>query len=194
VASDSAPTKWLIHGERVVDENRHIRLSIATVELPDGTVFDQYVMRMPRAAVTAVLDDDRLRILMIWRHRFIIDRWVWELPGGYVDQSENGLTAAIREVEEETGWRPRSVKHVLTFQPIVGSADCPQDVYVGHGAELVGAPDINEAEQVRWVPLADIPSMIAGGEIVGSASIIGAQYALAPAFSSDQSIRPRPGD
>jgi 8-oxo-dGTP pyrophosphatase MutT (NUDIX family) len=186
VASDSTPTKWVIHSERLVDENPHIRLSVATVELPDGTVFDQYVMRMPPAAVAAVLDDERLRVLMIWRHRFIIDRWVWELPGGYVDPSEDGITAAVREVMEETGWRPRSVRRALTFQPIVGSADCPQDVYIGHGAELTGTPDINEAERVRWVPLAEIPSMIAHGDIVGSATIIGLQYVLAPMFSSDQ--------
>jgi ADP-ribose pyrophosphatase len=31
------------------------------------------------------------------RHRFIVDRWVWELPGGYVDDGENPGPAAPRE-------------------------------------------------------------------------------------------------
>jgi len=186
VGSDTTRSKWVIHGERLVDENPHIRLSVASVELPDGTLFDQYVMRMRRAAVTAVLDEQRLQVLMVWRHRFIIDRWVWELPGGYVDPAEDGLAAAVREVEEETGWRPKDVRHVMTFQPIVGSADCPQDVYLGYGASLVGTPDANETEQTRWVPLAEIPAMIASGDIVGAATIIGVQYALAPMFGPDQ--------
>ena len=186
MASEPAQTKWVIHGERLVDENSHIRLSVATVELPDGTVFYQYVIRMPRAAVTAVLDEQRLHVLMIWRHRFIIDRWVWELPGGYVDSAEEGPAAAIREVEEETGWRPRTVRHLLTFQPIVGSADCPQDVYIGYDATLTGTPDANESERTRWVPLSEIPAMIARGDIVGAATIIALQYALAPVSASGE--------
>jgi 8-oxo-dGTP pyrophosphatase MutT (NUDIX family) len=182
--ADPTRTKWLVRGERLVDENPHIRLSVATVELPDGTVFDQYVMRMRRAAMTVVLDEQRRHVLLVWRHRFIIDRWVWELPGGYVDPSEDARAAALREVEEETGWRPRSAEHVLTFQPVVGSADCPQDLYIAYGAERVGEPDVNESEAVRWVPLDEIPPMIARGEIVGSGTIIGVQHALAPGRGS----------
>jgi 8-oxo-dGTP pyrophosphatase MutT (NUDIX family) len=184
VTDDVARTTWVVHGERLVDENAHIRLSIATVELPDGTVFDQYVMRMRRAAMTVVLDEPRRHVLLIWRHRFIIDRWVWELPGGYVDPAEDESAAALREVQEETGWRPQSIEPLLTFQPIVGSADCPQDIYIAYGAELVGEPDVNESEAVRWVPLAEIPAMIARGDIVGSGTIIGVQYALAPMLGS----------
>ena len=34
-------TRWTIHGERVVDDTRRARLSIAEVELPDGVRFEQ---------------------------------------------------------------------------------------------------------------------------------------------------------
>src|SRR5260370_37387909 len=95
-------TRWTIHGERLVDENPHIRVSVASVELPDGTKFEQYVMRTRKCAMTVVLDEAEVRVLLVWRHRFIIDRWVWELPGGYVDAAEDGAMAAAREVVEET--------------------------------------------------------------------------------------------
>ena len=29
-------------------------------------------------------------MLLIWRHRFVIDRWLWELPGGFIDPGEDG--------------------------------------------------------------------------------------------------------
>ncbi|MQA78087.1 MAG: NUDIX domain-containing protein [Streptosporangiales bacterium] len=178
MSSDHDPTQWTIHGERLVDENRHIRLSVASVTLPDGVEFDQYVIRMPRCAMTAVVDEQR--ILLIRRHRWIIDRWVWELPGGYVDHVEDGALAAAREVEEETGWRPTGpIDFVMTYQPIIGSGDCPQDLYVAHGAEQTGAaPDINEAADVAWFPVADVPAMVAAGEVVGAATIIAALHLL----------------
>ncbi len=110
-----------------MDENPHVRLSVASVELPDGKQFEQYVFRMRRCVMTVVLDEPGEHLLLIWRHRFIVDRWDWEVPGGYVDPGEDGAAAAVREVEEETGWRPRAVDFLLTFQPTLGSADAPRE-------------------------------------------------------------------
>ena len=162
----------------MVDANPRFRLSVTTLELPDGTVFDQYVVRMPRCAMTVVLDEAAERMLLIWRHRFIIDRWMWELPGGYIDPGEDGRTAAAREVEEETGYRPRSIEPVLAFQPMAGSADSAHELYLARGADRIGAPLADEAEEVRWIPLAELSGLIATGQIIGAATIIGAQHAL----------------
>jgi hypothetical protein len=63
-ADDRESTQWKIYGERLVDENPFIRLSIASVGLPDGTEFEQYVMRMRRAATTVVVDDQDRVLLM----------------------------------------------------------------------------------------------------------------------------------
>ena len=68
-------------------------------------------------------------------------RWGYERGGGQ---------AAAREVEEETGWRPRGIEFVMSSQPIIGNADYPQNLYLAHGAELVGEPEVDEAE-VAWV-------------------------------------------
>jgi 8-oxo-dGTP pyrophosphatase MutT (NUDIX family) len=171
-------TQWTIHGERVVDENRHIRLSTVDVELPDGTLFTQYVARMPQCAMTLVLNDRREALLM-YRHRFVIDRWVWELPGGYVDDAEDAADAAAREVEEETGWRPRTMERLVTFQPAIGSLDQPQEVYFSKGADLTQTtPDINETETIRWIALDETVKMIDRGEIMGAATVVAIYRAL----------------
>jgi 8-oxo-dGTP pyrophosphatase MutT (NUDIX family) len=65
-------------------------VSRADVELPDRTRFTQYVFRMRRCAMIAVLDEPGTSILLLRRHRFIISRQVWEVPGGYVDDGEDG--------------------------------------------------------------------------------------------------------
>ncbi|MFG1816086.1 NUDIX hydrolase [Kribbella sp. NPDC049174] len=173
-------TTWTIHSERVVDNTRRLRLSIASVELPDGARFEQYILRMPKAAMMVVLDDSREHVLMMWRHRFIIDRWVWELPGGYVDPDEDPAITAAREVEEETGWRPRNVEPLVSLQPSVGTTDAENLLFVSHGAEHIGPPtDINEAARVEWIRLDSISDRIAAGEIVGAASLVGLLHVLA---------------
>ena len=105
---------------------------------------------------------------------------MWELPGGYVDQAEDPAAAAARVVEEETGWRPsQRPELVMTFQPMIGNGDAPQDLYYAAGAEHVGRPDQNETNRIAWVALDDAEKMIARGEIVGAATVIGVLYAQA---------------
>lgn len=149
------------------------------MELPDGVRFEQYVLRMPKAAMVVVLDDWD-RVLMMWRHRFIIDQWVWELPGGYVDPDEQPAITAAREVEEETGWRPLNVAPLVSLQPSVGTTDAENLLFIARGAEYIGEPeDINEAERVAWIPLDSVRERIECGEIVGAASLVGLLHVLA---------------
>lgn len=176
-AETSGRTRWTVHGERVIDDSRRARWSIADVELPDGVRFEQYVLRAPRAVIVAVVDADR--VLMIRRHRFIVDRWVWELPGGYIDDEEDAEVAAAREVLEETGLRPGPLEFALSFQPMIGTADAENLLYIAHGAEPTGGtPDINEAERIEWIPLSDAQTLIGSGHILGSASIIALLHLL----------------
>ncbi|SDY98169.1 ADP-ribose pyrophosphatase YjhB, NUDIX family [Micromonospora pattaloongensis] len=165
-------TRWTIHGERIVDDTRRASLSIADVELPDGVRFEQYVIRAPRSAMVAVVDE-QTRLLLMRRHRFVFDRWVWELPGGYVDDAEDPAACAVREVEEETGWRPRSVEPLLAFQPWVGTADAENLLFLTRDAEHVGdAVDVNEAEEIAWVPMDEARELISRGEIVSAGTVI----------------------
>jgi 8-oxo-dGTP pyrophosphatase MutT (NUDIX family) len=55
-----------------------------------------------------------------------------------VDGDEEGTTTAAREVEEETGWQPGPVTHLLSFQPMIGMVDTPHELYFAHAAEWIG--------------------------------------------------------
>ena len=111
---------------------------------------------------------------MLWRHRFATDEWGWELPGGILETDEDPAAAAIREVLEETGWRPSQVEHLVSFQPMPGMVDTPHSIYLGTGAERVGEPiDLEEAAHVEWIPLTAIIGLISKGQILGSGSLVG---------------------
>lgn len=48
-------TKWTILGERVIDDSRRGKFSVVSVELPDGVKFEQYVLRVRKGAIVAVV-------------------------------------------------------------------------------------------------------------------------------------------
>jgi 8-oxo-dGTP pyrophosphatase MutT (NUDIX family) len=170
---------WRIRGQRTVYDNRWVRVDLVDVEPPGVKPFEHHVVRLFRVAIGAILDDQD-RVLMLWRYRFVPDRWGWELPGGIVDGDEDSQTTAMREIEEETGWRPSNLEHLLTFQPMVGMVDSPHELFVGHGASYVGEPtDVEEAGQVAWVPLAEVPDLIAKDELLGAGTLVALLHILA---------------
>ncbi|NUP18539.1 MAG: NUDIX domain-containing protein [Streptomyces sp.] len=170
---------WQIHGERMLYDNQWVKLSLVDVEPPGVERFEHHVVRLHHVAIAAVLDDQD-RVLMLWRYRFVPESFGWELPGGIVDDAEDAAQAALREVEEETGWRPDSLEHVVTYQPMVGMVDSPHEIYVGRGAKHIGEPtDAEESGHVAWVPLADIPGLMERGELLGSGTLVALLHVLA---------------
>jgi 8-oxo-dGTP pyrophosphatase MutT (NUDIX family) len=177
---DDRNSEWLVHGQRTPYDNEWIRLYKTDVELPDGQRFEHHTLWLPTAAMTALLDDDETHVLLMWRHRFVSDVWNWELPGGLVDQGEEPADAAVREIEEETGYRARTLEHLVTFEPMIGMVNSPHHVFLGRGATRIGEPtETTEMHRMEWVPLADVPQLIADGLIRNSGTLVALLHVLA---------------
>jgi 8-oxo-dGTP pyrophosphatase MutT (NUDIX family) len=171
-ASSDGLGHWRTFGERTVYDNPWVWLGQVDVELPGGERYWHHVIRLHRAALVVLMDDGD-QVLMLWRHRFVPDRWGWELPGGLVDMDEEPADAAARELEEETGYRAGHVERVAAFQPMPGMVDAEHFVFVGTNPERVGDPtDLSEAARVEWVPLESVPAMIDAGEIWNAGSLV----------------------
>jgi 8-oxo-dGTP pyrophosphatase MutT (NUDIX family) len=156
-----------------------LSLDLVDVELPDGRRFEQHVVRMARPVAAVVAVDERDRVLLMWRHRHVTDTWGWEIPAGRVEEGESPQEAAIRETEEETGWRPGTLTPIVVSQPSNGSVDSRHHLYRAGGAEHIGPPtDITEAEKIEWIPLDHVRDLIQDGKIVNGATLIGLLYVL----------------
>jgi ADP-ribose pyrophosphatase YjhB (NUDIX family) len=114
--------QWKVRSRRQLYGSEWVNLELADVELPNGQRIAHHVLRMPRQSVVAAVVD-RARVLMLWRHRFITDRWGWELPAGWVDDGEDPAAAAHREVIEETGWWPGPLSLMYSFSSDHGISD-----------------------------------------------------------------------
>jgi 8-oxo-dGDP phosphatase len=82
--SETEELKTNVFGERTIYDNEWVRLTLMDIEPPDGHRFEHHVVRLSRVAIAAVVNDAD-EVLMMWRHRFAVEQWGWELPGGIAD-------------------------------------------------------------------------------------------------------------
>ena len=114
------------------------------------------------------------RVLFVRRYRFIQERWGWELPGGLVDEGEDPREAAVRELEEQTGYRAGELEHLMTFQPVPETVDAERVVFLGRDAQQVGEPvRLRGHWSGEWLPLGSVLGLIAAGQIWNAASVVG---------------------
>jgi 8-oxo-dGTP pyrophosphatase MutT (NUDIX family) len=162
-----------------VYDARWVRITLDDVEPPGGGRFEHHVVHMPRVAI-ALIVDDRDRVLMLWRYRFAVDEWGYELLGGIVEPGEDPAETAAREAEEESGWRPVGTgEHLIGFEPLPEMVSGRMDVYLWRAAELVGPPiDTEEAGRVEWVDTGSVTLLAARQQLLGSGTLIALLYYL----------------
>ena len=172
--------RWRVTSEAELYRDDWLDIRLADVELPDGTRLSHRIIKTPPYAGVAAIDDRR-RVLLLWRHRFITDSWGWEIPGGRVEPAERPIDAAAREFGEETGWLAATLRPLLCLQPNAGLTDAVQHVFHADGATYVGLPsDPNESDRIEWIPLTDVPRLVATGKIVSSTTMAALLYLAAP--------------
>ena len=107
---------------RTIYEGRILTLRVDKIRLPDGREASREVVAHDRAVVI-VAENERRELLMINQFRYPAGEVMMELPAGIVDDGEDCITAAARELREETGWKPGHMAKVGEFFTSPGFCD-----------------------------------------------------------------------
>jgi 8-oxo-dGTP pyrophosphatase MutT (NUDIX family) len=170
--------EWKVGPERPLYVDEWLDIRVADVELPDGQHLEhRLVHTRPGAGAVAINGDQK--VLLLWRHRFITRTWGWEIPIGRIEEGESAVDAAAREFEEETGWRPGPLRHLIRVQPTPGLSTSEHHIFRADEATYIGeAVDKSEAERVAWVPLSELRARIEKEEITSGTTIAALLYLL----------------
>ena len=155
-----------MHGERPLYRSEWVELHLADVELADGQRFEHHVIRIPnQASAVVVLEPDR-GVLLMWRHRFITGTEGWEVPAGRIEPGESPEEAALRETEEETGWRPGRLISLGPANAMNGLCDQVHHHFLALDSREIGEPvEVNEAERLEWMPIEALLPIIQCGQM-----------------------------
>ncbi len=154
----------------VVFRSRVFNVEVATRRFPDGRDHEVTIVRHRPSVVLIPVQDDG-RIVLIRQYRASIDRMMWEIPAGSVDDGESPDAAAARECEEEIGLRPARIQRVCGLYPTPGFCDEELIFYVVSGlaappSDSPYRPDADELIEPRAVTIAEARAMVENGDII----------------------------
>lgn len=120
---------------------------------------DYVHFRNPGVGAAVVIRDDQDRILLVLRGKGTSRSGLWAVPAGFVDYGEDIRTAALRELQEETGL----IAELGDVVHVASNFHDPAKLTVGVwfagrviGGELQAGDDADEA---RFFALDDLPPL-----------------------------------
>jgi ADP-ribose pyrophosphatase len=114
------------------------------------------------------------RILLERQYRHAAHSMMWELPAGRIDDGETALTAAKRELLEETGYTARRWKRILHFYVSPGFLDETMTIYLARGLRAgIAQPETDERIAVKFLGLTEAKKMALHGRIQDAKTICG---------------------
>jgi ADP-ribose pyrophosphatase len=156
------------------------------VEEPGGVRARRDVVRHAGSIVVLAIDDlawggaakaarqGEPRVLLERQYRHAAQSMMWELPAGRIDDGETALTAAKRELLEETGYSARQWKRILHFYVSPGFLDETMTIYLAQGLRAGEAqPEPDEKIAIEFFTLSEARRMALNGRIRDAKTIAG---------------------
>lgn len=164
---------------RQIYKGRIVDLRLEEITLPNQVTMTIEMIRHPGAAAVVPLDDDG-HVTLIHQFRHAAGGFIWEIPAGKLDGSEEPAACAARELQEEVGLAAGELVHLGSILTAPGF--CDERIHLFLARALVPAEQCLEHDEVLSVsrmPLRRALEMIRSGEIEDAKTIAGLHHTAA---------------
>ncbi len=163
--------------KKSIFKGRIIDLSVETVTLPNGATAELEIITHPGAAAVVPMKDETT-VVMIRQYRHAVGGFIYEIPAGKLHPGEDPRECAVREVEEEIGYKVGNLEPLLSFFTTPGFTNEVIHIFLGKdlqpGTQDLGAEEVLE---VLEMPIDKAIALIKEGTIRDGKTIIGLQMA-----------------
>jgi len=158
---------------KAIYDGRVIKVSIDTVELPNGHRLPLEIVRHPGGAAVVAIDAQE-RICLLRQFRHAAGGFIYELPAGKLEPDEPPEITARRELVEEAAVEATEWESLGAHYSSPGVFTEVIHLYLATGLRPVtGNPEAGEVFQVEWWPLAEAVERACSGELSDAKTIIG---------------------
>jgi len=163
----------LKQNKKKVYDGKNISVNIHNVSFRKKKFKREIIEQKSASAVLAF--DGKGNVLLVKQHRFP-HGFVFEIPAGTLDKNEKPRVGAIREFIEETGYKPKKLKHLIDYYPFIGYNTQKIHCYVAQDIEKVSEMKLEYDEFLTLVKInfKKLLKMIMSGKIVDSKTICAA--------------------
>lgn len=147
---------------------------------PSGVKARRDIIRHPGSVVILALDERKSKpsVLLIKQYRYAANQELWELPAGRIDEGEDALAAAKRELAEETGYSASEWKPALYYYASPGFLDETMSIFAARDLHKGKAsPEEDEVITCKLVPLGKAVQWVMSGKIHDGKAIAGVLWA-----------------
>lgn len=165
--------------EKTVKENyifkgKILKLRCDDAELPDGKPCTREFIEHGGGACVLYVNDGK--VLLVRQYRYPYAESIYEIPAGKLDNGEEPIKTAIRELEEEGGLVAEELKLLYVMYPSPGYTNEKIYIYQALSAyETQARLDDGEFLDVEYIPLEQVKEMLVNGEIRDAKTIIALQ-------------------
>ncbi len=154
-------------------QGRTFKLVSEKISLDNGGTTELDIIRHPGAsAIVPMVNKDE--IIMLKQYRHAVGGYLWEIPAGTFDGSEDPLLCAQRELREETGFIADTWHKLSEIFLVPGYSD--ERIHIFWASDMTPAKqqlDADEIIEVHTVKFKDALNMIHKGDIRDSKTITG---------------------
>lgn len=164
---DTEEKKWDIIDSEYLFRRPWLTARRDKVRLPNGTVIPEfYVLEYPDWVNVIAITDDQ-RFVMIRQYRHGIRQARYELCAGVIDPGEDPLTAARRELLEETGYGNGEWKEIAVISANPSTTDNMTHCFLATGVERISAQHLEQSEDisVHLLSAEEVKSLMVNDEI-----------------------------